>query len=305
MFGTPKATTTPKGSRKSFVSYQKIQALKQPATINEGEPSLQEQQRQIPTTPGSPPPNQGDLFYEGSKWFWRYNRNIHVQIYDAAPCYVARCNVLEEAIEYPPIYISKEAVEESLDHGYLVNGPDSNGTEQVRRSFGSKKDLARAAEKKAQETKTRYMEQVAAVILEKLLLKKDDDGKEMLYLASSKSGSSLLLANTPTGLKLPIHEFRVQRRMSVNEFKRISNLFQEDLEKARGVVAKAGDRSDDTTNHINIWESAVSCNSVADARRHTYTAKQKMVIVRRMSMEATDMQAALKKMREEDAAKNA
>jgi hypothetical protein len=30
-----------------------------------------------------------------------------------------------------------------------------------------------------------------------------------------------------------------------------------------------------------------------------------MVIVRRMSMEATDMQAALKKMREEDAAKNA
>lgn len=294
MFGTPKATTTPKGSRKSFVSYQKIQAAKQPPTISELPVS-------VPGTPGSPLPNQGELFYEGSKWFWRNNHNIHVQIYDAKQCYVARCNVLEEAIEYPPIYICKEAVEESLDQNFIVNGPD--GFEPLRSSFGNKKDVNKAADEKAKETKKRYMEQVAAVILEKLLLKKEADGTELLYLATSKSGAPMILPNTPMGLKLPTHEFRVQRKMSVTEFKRVADAFQDDLEKARETVAKAGDRSDDTTNHINIWESTTSCQSVADARRHTYSAQQKLVIVKRMSMERGAMQAHLKAMREEDAEK--
>ena len=253
MFGTPKATTTPKGSRKSFVSYQKVQQVKQAeiGTIVEDDTEVDaEGGKKLPITPGSPPPNQGVLFYEGSKWFWRYNHNIHVQIYDALPCYVARCNVLEEEIEYPPIYISKEAVEESLDQSFIVHG--NSDLDQVRRSFNSKEDLTKTAEKKAEETKKRYMEQVAAVILEKLLMKKDEDGQEKLFMADSKNGTPLLLPMTPKNLKLPSHEFRVQRKMSVSEFRRISEAFKDDLQKARDTVAKAGDRSDDTTNLVNV-----------------------------------------------------
>ena len=300
MFGTPKATTTPKGSRKSFVSYQKIQQQKQPPTIKEGAIPLPSPLNQ----PNSPPPNQGELFYEGSKWFWRHNHNIHVQLYNARPCYVARCNVLEDHIEYPPLYISKEAVEESLDSGFIVNGTDGAGAgaEPARRSFGSKEQIAKRAEKQAEETQSRYFEQVAAVIIEKLLLEKDADGNERLTAADSKNGAPLLIPMTPVNLKLPTHEFRVQRKMSVSEFKRVADKFQIDLDAARETVAKAGDRSDATTDHINIWESTTSCQSVADARRHTYSAQQKMIIVKRLSMEGNAMQAALKKMREEDAA---
>ena len=301
MFGTPKATTTPKGSRKSFVSYQKILAEKAPPTINEDVEPIKSPVNQ----PGSPPPNQGELFYEGSKWFWRHNHNIHVQLFEAEPCYVARCNVLESEIEYPPLYISKEAVEESLDQNYIVNG-DPNAIGEGRRSFSSKNDLDKAAEKKAVDVKKRYLEQVAAVIVEKLLLEKDDEtGKETLIAATSKSGAPLLIDEAPVDLKLPKHEFRVQRRMSVSEFKRVSDLFSEDLAKAREVVVKAGERSDATTDHMNIWEHAVCEKSTEDARRHTYSANHRLKIVKRMSMENNEMQAALRKMHEEDAAKNA
>ena len=297
MFGTPKATTTPKGSKKSFVMYQKLQQQKQPLTISEDAETLLPGS---PVPPGSPLPNQGELFYEGSKWFWRHNHNIHVQLYDAQPCYVARCNVLEEAIEYPPLYISKEAVEESVDSGFIVNGPDGTAAEPERRSFSNKAMIKKRAEKQAAETKQRYLEQVASVILEKLVLEKDADGNERLTAANSKNGMPLLIPMTPVNLKLPTHEFRVQRKMSVSEFKRVNDKFQVDLDKAREVVAKAGARSDATTDHINIWESANSCQQVADARRHTYSAQQKMKIVKRLSMEGNAMQAALRSMREED-----
>ena len=44
------------------------------------------------------------------------------------------------------------------------------------------------------------------------------------------------------------------------------------LPHARGVVASAHERATDLGDHINIWESATSCNAAEDARRHTISA---------------------------------
>ena len=52
-------------------------------------------------------------------------------------------------------------MEESLDQNYIVNG-DPNAIGEGRRSFSSKNDLDKAAEKKAVDVKKRYLEQVAA-----------------------------------------------------------------------------------------------------------------------------------------------
>ena len=146
------------------------------------------------------------------------------------------------------------------------------------------------------------MNEVAKCIIEKLVLKVDGDQKTLTALPAA-SGASILLEETPANLKLPKHEFRISRKISIGEFKRTTAKFAADLEHARSVVAKAHERSSDLGDHMNIWESATSCNAAADARRHTISANQKMQIVRRLSMEANEMQLALAKMRAEDASK--
>ena len=343
MFGTPKATSGT--DHKTFLSYKKIATLE---TMNEVAGNSDNTTEASPTAPGSPPSNQGDLFYEGSKWFWRQDKNIHIQIYNAADCYVARCNALEAEIEYEPLFFDKAVVEECLDMGYVVlgiptpknsvrastentesssrssvekEGGSSNndgissgdGTQNdaasaidlntVRRnSFGDTKALDKAAEQKAKDQSSRYFEQVAKCIIEKISVVIDGDTERLTALPAA-SGASMLLKEAPAGLKLPNHKFRVARKVSIGEFKRVTEKFAADLEHARGVVEKAHARAADLGDHINIWESATSCNTAEDARRHTISATEKMRIVKRLSMEASEMKLALAKMKEEDASK--
>ncbi len=324
MFGTPKATSVDK-TRRSFVSYQKVVQEDRPtadgaaggAADGAGQGGAATSpiaagmvSSTAPSTPGSPLPNQGELFYEGSKWFWRQDQHVHVQLYKAEACYVARCNALEAHIEYAPLFFDMAAVEECLDQGYIVNGPvahDAAKDGPWRSSFNSKADLEKAAEKKAAATQARYLEQVATVIVEKLLLQDDGSGQEQhavrtLGCAPGRGGASLLLDAPPSGLKLPDHAFRVERRVSVSEFKRVAAKFEADLKHARTAVQKADDRSSGIADHVNIWAHATSCNTAEEARRHTLGAKQRMQIVKRLSMEQNAMQAALKAMTEEDAA---
>jgi hypothetical protein len=316
MFGTPKAAA-PGTDRKTFLSYKKISTLD---TMHEDVKLAA-----APTSPGSPLPNQGELFYEGSKWFWRDDQHVHVQIFNAAQCYVARCNALEAELEFEPLFFDKAVVEECLDLGFIVNGiptpknavvkgegaaaaaaaataATAAGADARRNSFGDSKDLDKAAEKKAKEQGSRYLNEVAKCIIEKLTLQVDG-GNKTLSAVNAASGASLLLEESPVDLKLPQHQFRVARRISIGEFKRVTDRFAADLEHARGVVASAHERASDLGDHINIWESATSCNAAEDARRHTISATQKMHIVRRLSMEANEMKLALAKMKAEDAAK--
>ena len=313
MFGTPKATSVDK-TRRSFVSYQKVVQEDQPTADGAaggaadgagqgGAATSPIAAGMVPSTPGSPKPNQGELFYEGSKWFWRQDKHVHVQLYKAESCYVARCNALEAHIEYTPLFFDMAAVEECLDQSYIVNGPvvtDGATDGPWRSSFNSKADLEKEAEKKAAATQARYLEQVATVIVEKLLLEDNQSGK--LSCAPGKAGASLLLDTPPSGLKLPDHEFRVARRVSVSEFKRVAAKFEADLEHARVAVQKADDRSSGISDHVNIWSHATSCSSAEEARRHTLGAKQRMQIVKRLSMEQNEMRAVLQQMKEEDAA---
>lgn len=303
MFGTPKAAA-PGTDRKTFLSYKKIAKLD----------TTQEVEVAAPSSPGSPLPNQGELFYEGSKWFWRDDQHVHIQIFNADQCYVARCNALEAEIEFDPLFFDKAVVEECLDMGFIVSGVPTPknaaeagaaatvtaGPDIRRNSFGDSKDLDKAAEKKAKEQGSRYLNEVAKCIIEKLTLEIDGD-KKTLRSMKAASGASLLLDEPPVNLKLPSHQFRVARRISIGEFKRVTDRFAADLEHARGVVASAHERATDLGDHINIWESATSCNAAEDARRHTISANQKMQIVRRLSMEANEMKLALAKMKAEDA----
>ena len=124
-------------------------------------------------------------------------------MFNSSSCYVVRCNVLDAEIEFEPLFFDKAVVEECLDLGFIVTGVptpknSAGDTEEPRLSLeiseetllGMQKELDKAAEQKAKDQNSRYMNEVAKCIIEKLVLKVDSDSQKTLTALPAASGAS-------------------------------------------------------------------------------------------------------------------
>ena len=346
LFGTPKAA---EGERTTFVSYQKISSLQ----------SIQETNKSLSGGGGGGGASDsgtggdagtvsvGECIYEGSKWFWRHDKHIVMQLFDDEKWsyYVARCHSQDQPpVYFPIIYFDKEKVESHLDHTEVVRGNQQHvdpltkakraaarldavlSGERRRTTYQSKKQIERMAEKRAADMKKRYREQVAITVLARIELDVEDpssgkmggEGENgearstmKLRCTAAHDGAHLELDQTEAQKEvivaadsLPKLEPRISRKLSLGSFKRISQSFKKDLEKTRKELEKAKQRGEAATDHLNVWERALSSSAAdaASARRHTFNAHKKLQIVKKLSMEKLEISRAVREAARESAA---
>ena len=147
------------------------------------------------------------LIHEGTKWFWRPNIHLDLQVYvlEKENCYGLRVNWRDEHLELPYLFLDKAIVDTKLDNDFIENGPKLAPHEALKKQMeGPRRSriLDEEAqqiedEKKKEEKQQRFYESAANVCLSKLELKKKDNGIVNAFIkGSSLTGETLELVAT-------------------------------------------------------------------------------------------------------------
>eukprot|EP00943_MAST-04B_sp_MAST-4B-sp1_P009887 g9887.t1 len=215
------------------------------------------------------------LIHEGTKWFWRPNIHLDLQVYvlEKENCYGLRVNWRDEHLELPYLFLDKAIVDTKLDNDFIENGPKLAPHEALKKQMeGPRRSriLDEEAqqiedEKKKEEKQQRFYESAANVCLSKLELKKKDNGIVNAFIkGSSLTGETLELVATDeehqkkiNGYRLPKKPFVKPVSASVAEFRRINKLFEKHMDKAKEARASAQDIHQAQNDVINLLKNSI------------------------------------------------
>ena len=215
------------------------------------------------------------LIHEGTKWFWRPNIHLDLQVYvlEKENCYGIRVNWRDEHLELPYLFLDKTLVDTKLDQEFIKNGPKLEPHEALKKQMeGPRRSriLDEEEEKIEQEKEDaarieRTLESAATVCLGKLELKKKDDGTVHAFIkGSTMTGETLeLVAKDEEHQKL-INSYRLPQKIfvkpvsaSVAEFRRINKLFEKHMDKAKEARASAQDIHQAQNDVINMLKNSI------------------------------------------------
>ena len=77
------------------------------------------------------------LIHEGTKWFWRPNIHLDLQVYvlEKENCYGIRVNWRDEHLELPYLFLDKTLVDTKLDQEFIKNGPKLEPHEALKKQM--------------------------------------------------------------------------------------------------------------------------------------------------------------------------
>lgn len=204
-----------------------------------------------------------ELLHSGSKWFWRPNIHIDVEVYYLPlpiACYAARIKHRDESREMPYLFFDKEKIDAEIDSEYVAKGPPLAPHEALKRAREGPRrtiDIASLSEEEQKlkkeadnrEQQKRSKEQASTICLNKIeLLKNKESGIIKVFIKkSSLTGETSELSrsesntNVIESIRLPRTPFTRPENASVAEFRRINKLFEKHMDKAKEARASAED----------------------------------------------------------------
>ena len=215
------------------------------------------------------------LIHEGSKWFWRPNIHLDLQVYilESENCYGMRINWRDEHLELPYLFFDKGIVDTKIDQDFVKNGPKLEPHEALKKQMEGPRrsrvlddeEMQLEQERKMAEQQERALESAATVCLSKLELKKNDDGTIHTYVKkSSLTGETIELVAKDEEHQKKIAAYRLPRKpfvkpvsASVAEFRRINKLFEKHMDKAKEARATAQDIHQAQNDVINMLKSSI------------------------------------------------
>ena len=215
------------------------------------------------------------LIHEGSKWFWRPNIHLDLQVYilENENCYGMRINWRDEHLELPYLFFDKSIVDTKIDQDFVKNGPKLEPHEALKKQMEGprrsrvldEEEQQLEQERKLAEQKERELESAATVCLGQVELKKNDDGTIHAYVKSSSlTGETLELVPKDEEQQKKIAAYRLPRKpfvkpvsASVAEFRRINKLFEKHMDKAKEARATAQDIHQAQNDVINMLKSSI------------------------------------------------
>lgn len=215
------------------------------------------------------------LIHEGTKWFWRPNIHLDLQVYvlEKEKCYGVRVNWRDEHLELPYLFLDKAIVDTKLDNDFITNGPKLAPHEALKKQMEGprrsrildEEEQQLADKKKEEEMQERFYESAATVCLSKIELKKKENGTVHAFIkASMLTGETLELVAIDEEHQKRINEYRLPKKpfvkpvsASVAEFRRINTLFEKHMDKAKEARASAQDIHQAQNDVINMLKNSI------------------------------------------------
>ena len=230
-----------------------------------------------------------ELLHSGSKWFWRPNIHLDIEIYALSTpvaCYAARVNYRDTSTELPYLFFDKEKVDAEIDQEAVIKGPPLAPHEALKRArTGPRRTIDVAslseeerAEKVEEESKVRQKranEQASTICLNKIELVKNKETVEVKVFikGSTMTGHTIELSTTDgnketvESIRLPRTPFVKPENASVAEFRRINKLFEKHMDKAKEARASAEDIHQAQADVVEMLKTNIR-HTIPNARKN-------------------------------------